>query len=340
MKEYNIGLLGFGNVNIAFVNHYFSVADKIQSDYGFRLKFVALCDSKSCIYGSNLNILNLVKRKEEELSLGEETREPLNSFFGLIKDKKIDILIDGLPTSKIDEGPTFPFLVEALRQNISVICVNKAPLVFKGKELLSEAKQYNSKMGMSGTTAGSLPSSGVMMNELAGTEIVHVRGILNGTSNYVLDSIMFGGLTMDEAIKNAIDLGIAEPDYRFDLDGTDTCFKMIILGLLATGGVIHPRDIPCTGILGLKEQNIKTVVRQNKVIRLIGNLAIENNTPKIKVAPEILDETDPLFSVHGTGKGVIFETKYMGKLIVIEEASGGTSIAATILKDIINVCKR
>ncbi|UCG91462.1 MAG: hypothetical protein JSV97_10340 [candidate division WOR-3 bacterium] len=339
MKSYNVGLLGFGNVNIAFVNHYVSIADKIAEDYGFRLQFVALCDSKSIIYDNNLNMSDMVKCKEQKRPAGEECTDPLGRFLDLIVNKKFDILVDGLPTSKTYEGPTFPLLIEALKQNITIICANKAPLVFRGKELLDAAQQHNSVIGLSGTTAGSLPTSGVMMNELAGTEIVHIRAIVNGTSNYVLDSIMFGGLTLDEAIHHAVELGIAEPDYQSDLDGTDTCFKMIILGLLVTGENVHPNDVPRTGILELKRGYITSAVKQEKVFRLIGTLAIENNSPRITVAPEILDETDALYSVHGTGKGIIFKTKHMGELIIIEGSSSRTSIAATILKDIINVCK-
>jgi homoserine dehydrogenase len=331
--------LGFGNVNRAFVTHYLSIADAIAHKYNFTLRFVAVCDSTSVMYGSDLKILDMIERKEQHYALGEQCTNPLDRVSDLIDGKKIDVIVDGLPTSKTGEGPTFPLLIEASRQNVAVICVNKAPLVFKGKKLLKTARENRTSIGLSGTTAASLPTSGVMLNELAGSEIKQIRGVVNGTSNYVLDSVMFKGLRIDEAIQHAVDLGIAEPDYRYDLDGTDTCFKMIILGLLATGEHVHPRDVPRTGLEGLDEHSLASIVKQEKVMRLIGTCTMNDTIPKISVAPEILDESDPLFSVRGTGKGVVFKTNYMGELTVIEKSSSRTSIAATILKDVINVVR-
>jgi len=339
LKSYKVGILGFGNVSRAIVSHYLFVADKILKDYGFKLEFSAICDSNSFVYANNLNIIRLIRKKEKKQNISGATVNPLKSFGDIVKNKKIDMLIDGLPSSKINEGPSFPLLIEALKRNISVVCVNKSPLVFKGAELFKLAQKYNTRIGISGTTAGALPTSGIVMNELVGGEITEVRGIVNGTSNYVLDSIMFDGLSMDTAIRNAIKRGIAEPDYRFDLDGTDTCFKMIILGLIITGKSIKPKDVLCQGILPLSLREIKAVVKQNKVFRLIGNLSIKNNTPKISVAPEILDEKDPLYFVRGTGKGITFKTKYLGELTVYLNAASRTTIAATILKDIINIAK-
>lgn len=134
-------------------------------------------------------------------------------------------------------------------------------------------------------------------------------------------------------------MGIAEPDYHFDLDGIDTCFKMIILGLIITGKAVKPKDVPCHGILSLSPKDLKAVARQNKVVRLIGNLTIKNNRPRISVAPEILDEKDPLFGVRGSSKGITFKTKYLGELTVIMSGASRTTIAATILKDMINVLR-
>ncbi len=339
MKIHNVGLVGFGNVNRAFVNHYLSIEQKINQYYDFKLKFVAVCDSRSFIYKNNLNILDLVKRKEKLSSIGKEVKNPLNRFTNIIRNKKIDILVDGMPSSRVNEGLTYPLLLKALKRKITVICVNKAPLVFKGENLLKTARAYDSCVGISGTAAGSLPTSGIVINELVESGILNVRGILNGTCNYVLDRMMFGGLNIYEAVKKAVEIGIAEPDYRFDLEGIDTCFKMIILGLLITGKGIHPKKVPCTGIMNLRRENIESVIKKGKVIRLIGNLSIENDKQKISVAPEMLDEKDSLFNVRGTGKGITFKTKYMGDLTIIGSSSGRTNIAAAILKDIINAVK-
>ena len=340
MKSYSVGLIGFGNVNRAFIEHYLSISKKIKEDFGFGLNFVAVCDSKTFVYKKNLDIIDLIQKKQKGELIGKFCTDVLVKLKNVLKKKKIDILIDGLPTSKIDEGQTFQLLTTALEKDINVICVNKAPLVFKGAELFRLAKNSNAKIGISATTAGSLPAAGLMINELIGSEVIGVRGILNSTSNYVLDSVMFDNLTIYEAVKKSVKLGIAEPEYRFDLEGIDTSFKMIILGLLITGKGLKPKDVPCKGIMNLDQKYIRSIVKKNKVIRLIGNLSItDDGKQEISVAPEILDATDPLYAVRGAGKGATFKTKYMGDLTVTGVSSGRTNIAATILKDVINITK-
>ena len=338
-KRYRIGLLGFGNVNRAFIEHYHTIRAMIRKQYGFILDLSMVCDAKSVTIKRVINIPALLEKKKKSSLVGARNTDPLCKILNAVKNKRIDILIDSLPSSKTDEGPTYPILINALKQGIAVICVNKAPLVFKGNRLFALAKQKGVYLGISGTTAGSLPTAGIVGNELAGSGVCAVRGILNGTCNFVLDLVGFAKLPIIDAVREAVKLGIAEPDYRFDLNGLDTCLKMIILGLILTGKNENLHHIPCSGILQLKEEEIRKVVEQGKLIRLIGNLTVKDGEPKIKVGPEVIDGNDPLFAVRGTGKGIMFKTQYMGDLTVIGGSSGRTHIAAAILKDVISVCK-
>jgi len=339
VKRYNLGLLGFGNVNRAFIKHYHAIRDTIRRKYGFVLDLAMVCDAKSFVCRKLIKIPALLEKKKKSSMIGTFCTDPLKKCARAIQETKVDIMIDALPSSKADEGPTYPLLTSALRNGISVICVNKAPLVFKGDKLFHLAKKHHAYLGLSGTTAGSLPTAGIVGNELAGSGVCAVRGIVNGTSNYVLDLVGFAKYTVIDAVREAVKLGIAEPDYRFDLNGLDTCFKMIILGLILTGKIVNLHHIPCAGILQLKEEDIRKVVTQGKLIRLIGNLTVDNGEPKIRVGPERIDDHDPLFAVRGTGKGIMFKTKYMGDLTVIGGSSGRTHIAAAILKDVISFCK-
>jgi homoserine dehydrogenase len=338
-KRYNLGLLGFGNVNRAFIKHYYSIHDTIRKKYGFVLDLSMVCDAKSFACRKSIPIPVLLEKKRKSSLVGTFCTDPLDRCAKAIQEAKVDIMIDALPSSKAEVGPTFRLLVDALKRGISVICVNKAPLVFKGDALFKMAKKYDAYIGLSGTTAGSLPTAGIVGNELAGSGVYAVRGIVNGTSNYVLDLIGFAKYTAIDAVREAVKLGIAEPDYRFDLNGLDTCFKMIILSLILTGKIVDLHHISCTGILQLKEEDIRKVVNEGKLIRLIGNLTVENGKPDIRVGPETIDDHDPLFAVRGTGKGIMFKTKYMGDLTVIGGSSGRTHIAAAILKDVISFCK-
>lgn len=339
-KKYTVGFLGFGKVLRAFVKHYLMQKAEVAQNYGFMLDFCAIADSHSFVKGDNLNLDALILKKSKGRAVGRVLNEPLKKFYPVLGAKKVDILIDGLPGSRLNAGPSYPILVEALKNGIQIICANKSPLVFKGEELLAQARRRKVYIGLSATTGGALPTVGVISNELSGAEIYNVRGILNGTSNFVLDKIMFESMTKLEAINEAIKLGIAEPDYRFDLEGIDTCYKMIILGLVITGKCSDLKSITCRGIMDLEEQEVIKIARSGKAVRLIGNLSVNSGAPQISVLPEVLDKDDPLYAVRQTNKGITFNTKYMGSLTLIGGASGLTAIAATILKDIINIHRK
>ncbi|MEO0216662.1 MAG: hypothetical protein ABIL70_00525 [candidate division WOR-3 bacterium] len=342
-RRYNVAILGFGRVAGAFLRHYLNIRKKILQEHNFDLNFIGICDSSSFIVDKNLAIQKLLNQKLKGIRLGYTTPIPLKQLWMALKKEKLDIIIDALPGSRFDAGMSYPLLIEALKMKINLILANKSPLVFKGSEILKIAEEKGCYLGISATVGGAIPTCGIVLNELIGAEIYKVRGVLNGTSNFVLDKIMFESKSKLSAIREAVNLGIAEPDYRFDLEGLDTCYKMIILGLLITKRCMNSNSVRCCGILNMEEKEILTSVRRGKVVRLIGNLSIKNKNPLITVAPEILDKNDPLYGVSGANKGVTFYTKYMGEFTVIGGASGLNSIAATIMKDIINLdrfCQR
>ncbi|MGQ9664418.1 MAG: homoserine dehydrogenase, partial [bacterium] len=339
-KKYHIGFLGFGKVLRAFVKHYLEQKTEVAQKHGFVLDFRAIADSHSFVKGENLNVDAVILRKSKGRAIARVVNEPLKKFYPMFEAKDVDILIDGLPGSRLSAGPSYPILVEALKSGIHIICANKSPLVFKGEELFNLAEKHGGFIGLSAATAGALPTAHIFYNELINAGVYNVRGILNGTSNFVLDKIMYESKTKLQAISEAIRLGIAEPDYRFDLEGIDTCYKMIILGLVITGKCSDLRSINCRGIMDIEEEEIMKIARSGKAVRLIGNLSVNNGAPQISVSPEVLDKDDPLYAVRQTNKGITFNTKYMGSLTLIGGASGLTAIAATILKDIINIHRK
>lgn len=337
VKTYRLGILGFGNVARAFVEHYQALQETIAQVYGFTLQLMFVCDSQSIIQTNNIPVPDLLMQKSEKGYVGKPYDRPLEECKHWLDREECDIILDVLPSSKNNAGPSFPLLKRALKHGIHIISANKAPLVFGGAELLDCARAHKATIGVSGATAGCLPTSGVLTRELAGSDVLKIRGILNGTSNYVLDCVMYESLSLETAVAQAVDMGIAEPDATFDLDGTDTCFKMIILALLMTGKTIPLEKVPCTGILELSSEDVREAARHGRVTRLIGTLTRKHGSVNITVAPEELDKNDPLRAVSGTGKGITYSTRHMGDLTIIGGSSGRCNIAATLLKDIINV---
>uniref|UniRef100_A0A7C4TBR4 homoserine dehydrogenase n=1 Tax=candidate division WOR-3 bacterium TaxID=2052148 RepID=A0A7C4TBR4_UNCW3 len=338
IHTYNIGLLGFGKVLRSFVKYYLRNKQKIIKEFGFELRFCALADSESSVAG-DINIHKFLYIKEKRGRLGNINKNPLEIFMPLIKTQKLDIIIDGLPGLRNEAGVSFPFIIESLKNGVNVICVNKSPLVFKGDEIFQLARKNKVYIGLNATTGSALPVSGIINNELISARIYKIRGVLNGTSNYVLDKIMFESKHRVEAIQEAIKMGIAEPDYRYDLEGIDTCFKTVIIGLLLTGKCADLKSIPCCGIMKLDDKEINFNVKRGKVVRLIGNLSIKSGQPLVSVGPEFIDRNDPLYVVSGANKGITFYTKGMGELTLIGGASGLDAVGATIMKDIINFHK-
>lgn len=334
----NIGIIGFGGVSKALIK---LLEDKNEylDNLGIDIKVKYIIKSNGGIY-NNLGI-NLKEIISNDYNLNLETfkfKEDI-SINTIIKNKDIDMLVE-LTSTNIETGePGLTHIKSALENSINVVTGNKGPILLQYNNLKKLSDANNVKLGIGCTTGGALPSINVGTFDIAGAEVLAIEGILNGTSNYILTEMYENEVDYNEALKKAISLGIAEANYKLDVDGYDTASKILILANVIMNSGLGIDDIKIQGINLLDKSLIINEKKNGNKIKLIGKIYKEDNQIKAYVKPEVIGKSHPLYFVDDKNKGVLYSTDTLGDISVIGGASGTINAAASILRDIINIWK-
>ena len=251
----------------------------------------------------------------------------------LIDKRVADLLVELTPTNVEDGEPGLSHIKQALAQGMDVVTANKGPIALAYEELMSLAEENGSMLLYEATVGGGIPLISLHGRCLAADELTSVRGILNGTTNYILSRMHFEGMTLDLALKEAQMLGIAERNPTLDLEGIDTALKILILANSLMNAGKKLSDVKIKGITKITSEAIMAAKESGMTIKLIG-VASED---ELSVAPRLIRLSDPL-CVHGTLNAVSFNFKILGNLTIIGEGAGESTISA-LLNDIHEVVK-
>ncbi|MDU3350577.1 MAG: homoserine dehydrogenase [Clostridium sp.] len=335
----NIGIIGFGGVSKALIK---LLGDKSEYLYnlGIYIRVKYIIKSNGGIY-NNLGI-NLEEIISNDFNLNIESlqfKEDIN-INTIVKNNDIDMLVE-LTNTNIETGePGLTHIKLALENSINVVTGNKGPILLQYNNLKKLADKNNVKLGIGCTTGGALPSINVGTFDIAGSDVLSIEGILNGTSNYILTEMYENEVDYDEALNKAISLGIAEANYHLDVEGYDTASKILILANVIMNSSLTIDDIKIQGINLLYKSLIINEKKNGNKVKLIGRIYKEGEQIKAYVKPELIDKSHPLYFVDGKNKGVLYSTDTLGDISVIGGASGTINAAAAILRDIINIfCK-
>ena len=330
----NIGIIGFGGVSKAFIKLLIEKEKNLKKK-GLELKIKYIIKSNGGIYNKDGINLEEIITADYKLT-GFNFIEDIN-ISTIIKNKDIDTLVE-LTSTNIETGePGLTHIKLALENGINVVTGNKGPILLEYKNLKKIADENNVKLGIGCTTGGALPSINVGSFDIAGSDILSIEGILNGTSNYILTEMYENEVDYDEALEKAISFGIAEANYKLDVEGYDTASKILILANVLMDVNLSLKDIKIEGINNLKKDNILEEKSKGNKIKLIGKVYIKDEIVEACVKPEILNSEHPLYFVDNKNKGVCYKTDTLGDISIIGGASGTINAAASILRDIINI---
>lgn len=330
----NIGIIGFGGVSKAFIKLLIEKEKNLKKK-GLELKIKYIIKSNGGIYNKDGINLEEIITADYKLT-GFNFIEDIN-ISTIIKNKDIDTLVE-LTSTNIETGePGLTHIKLALENGINVVTGNKGPILLEYKNLKKIADENNVKLGIGCTTGGALPSINVGSFDIAGADILSIEGILNGTSNYILTEMYENEVDYDEALKKSISFGIAEANYKLDVEGYDTASKILILANVLMDANLSFKDIKIEGINNLKKGDILEEKYKGNKIKLIGKVHIKDEIVRAYVKPEILNNGHPLYFVDNKNKGVCYKTDTLGDISIIGGASGTINAAASILRDIINI---
>jgi len=308
-------------------------AEKVK-DYGFNPKIVAIAD----IDGAIINPRGLSPEKLEALkqtrliSSDPEFGHPGMPALDVIESVEAEVVVEVTPVNIKNAEPALSHITKAFKTGKHVVTTNKGPLALAMPALTELADYNNVYLRFSGTVGGGTPILEFAKRCLAGDKILAIKGILNGTTNYILTEMSQNHVTFQEALTNAQKLGYAEREPSMDIDGLDAACKVVILANWILNKKITLKDVDITGIRDVSLQALDEALKKGNTIKLIGS--IDNKKPTVK--PTEIPKNNPL-CVSGVLNAITFFTEYAGEETLIGRGAGGIETASAVLRDLLDI---
>jgi len=297
-----------------------SVAE-LAGEYGHET--VALADSSSVVVDNDgIDVAGALDRKESEGIAGDD--DPERAL-----DAEYDVLVEATPTTLGDAQPGFGHIQAALERDRHVVLANKGPVAERYGEVQALADESEGDIRFEATVGGAIPVLSTV-TDFDAQHITAVRGVLNGTANFILSRMAAEGLGYEHVLAEAQDLGVAEADPSFDVEGTDAALKCVIMAnVLAEGEEYTLDDATVEGIHELPASALELAKVDGRTIRLIGEVV----DGEVRVGPRLIPEHSSL-AVSGTRNIVQLETTHAGLLDIAGRGAGGPETASAIFADI------
>jgi len=326
-------LAGLGVVGKSFVRLLHERSDELFREYSIRPRIVAISDlSGSAIDPRGLDLKRVLDVKEKSGSISGYNKEVASLDTNeLIEKTEAEVFVDATPTNVRDGEPGMTYLKHAMKFHKNVISVNKGPLALALPALTELAELNHIKLRFSGTVGGGTPMLEFGKRCLEGDHIVSIRGILNGTTNFMLTQMEEQGLSFDNALNLAKKKGYAEAEPSLDVDGIDAAAKLVIMANLVMGKKVTMKNVEVQGIRRVTPHDFVKAAKKGSTIRLIASVS-----DKLVVKPTEISIHDPL-AVSGVLNAVTFTSKFAGDLTVVGAGAGGYETASAILRDMLDI---
>lgn len=322
-------ICGFGTVGQGFAEVLAMRKDFLREKFGEDVTITGVMDSRTyALDSAGLDPLGLVERKNAEKKVGTDT---YTDSVEVLKRADYDVLVEVSPTNVKTGGAGLPNIIQALESGKDVITVNKGPLALRFGDLMSLAEKNGCELRFEGSVGGAMPIINLCRENMAGEDIASIRGIFNGTCNFIL-SKMDKGQPFEQALKEAQQMGYAETDPTNDVEGYDSACKVVILANSVFGRDVTFDDVRITGITGITEEAIALAASRNMVIRLIG----EVSDTKLEVGPRLIPKGHPL-GISGTMNTAQIISDLAGPVTVSGRGAGRKETASAILSDLIAI---
>jgi len=315
----------------------------LKDAFDFEARLVAVSDKLkgSLLIPEGIHVRQVLDLLEAGRRIDEyaDKPEPAGPFepLDMIERTNADIIAE-LTYTDIQTGePATSYIKKALRTGRHVVTSNKGPAALHYRELCGLAEKNGLFFRIEGTVMSGTPVFSLVESGLAGNEIREIKGILNGTTNFILTKMEQDGMDYPEALKLAQQLGYAEADPTADVEGYDAAAKIVILSNVLLGGAIGPADVKRQGITGLTRTQIMAARDQGFRYKLIAQTKRSGARIVAGVAPQKLPLADPLAGVMGAQNALTFDTDLMGKITIQGAGAGKTETGYSILSDILAI---
>lgn len=267
---------------------------------------------------------------------GDPVQEKIVHDYDIIlKDEEVKIVVEVMGGVE----PAYTYVKSALENGKSVCTSNKELVARHGAELLEIAKKNRLNFLFEASVGGGIPIIRPLNNSLTADEITDIKGILNGTTNYILSKMSTEGLDFDTALKDAQDRGYAERNPEADVEGFDACRKIAILSSLAYGMQVDFEDIQTEGITKITKADIAYAKKLDAGIKLIGSSKKVDGDVYAFVAPMLLPNSHPLMGVNDVFNAIFVRGNVLGDVMFYGQGAGALPTASAVVSDVVDAVK-
>lgn len=306
-KQINIGLFGFGTVGKGL----YDVLKKIQPE---NVSIVKVC------------VRNVAKHSAEAPEL-----EFTSNADDIFSDTRINFIVELID----DAEAAYGIVKRALQAKIPVVSGNKKMLARHIQEMIQLQRDNDTALLYDASACGSIPVIRNLEEYYDNDLLISVKGILNGSSNFILSKIFNEGMNYAEALKLAQDLGFAESDPTLDIGGWDSLFKLIIITIHAFGVYVEPEQIFTFGIGNMNEHDIQFAHEKRRRVKLVGWAEkVDEDKLVLSVMPHLLSKQKYIYSVEDEFNGVVIKGLFYYKQFMFGQGAGGFPTGSAVLSDI------
>jgi len=259
--------------------------------------------------------------------------QAVKDFSILENDPDLDVIVESIGGAKV----ALEFTRRALLAGKHVVTSNKELVASHGRELLEIAREKNVNYLFEASVGGGIPVLRPLFQCLAGNQIQEVAGILNGTTNYILTRMVKGGVSFDEALKEAQAKGYAEQNPAADVEGVDACRKICILSDLAWGREVRPESVYTQGIAAIDLKDVAIARGAGYRIKLLGRaMKLDDGRQAAFVAPHLVPESCPMAGVDDVFNAVMIRGNAVGDVMFYGRGAGDLPTASAVMGDVID----
>ena len=315
----NVGIIGFGIVGAGAVKILQDNSEAIALNVGAKVQIKRIAD------------LDITTPRPVSVDKNILTTNAND----IINDPDIDIVVETIGGLR----PAGDFIKNALKNGKHVVTANKELIAKEGADILPLAAELKRDFLFEASVGGGIPIIGPLKTSLAGNDILEIKGIVNGTTNYILSRMNTEGLSYSDVLKDAQANGYAEADPTADVDGHDAAYKIAILASIAFTSRVDASNVYREGIRNISAEDMKYADELGYVIKLLAIAKQIDGAVQARVHPTFLPKSHPLANVNGVFNGIFVKGSAVGDVMFYGPGAGSLAAGSAVVGDVIEVAK-
>lgn len=337
MTHHKLAFIGFGNVGRALAKLLARKQDELQSRYGITFSTVAILTGRhgGAIDPAGLDLARAAYLVERGESLAELSKIEYSDAADFIRRSGADVMFENSPVNHATGQPAIDHVRAALEAGMHVATANKGTVVHGYRMLTELAKAKGRRFFFESTVMDGAPIFSLFRAAIPAAQLRSFKGVLNSTTNIMLTR-MESGESFDDAVKHCQRIGIAETDPSADVDGWDAAIKVAALVTVLMDTPFTPQQVDRKGIREITPEMVIKARAEGQRYKLVCSAEKDGAVVRGRVAPELVPQSSPMYSVEGSTSIVEFRTDVLGELSIVEKDPGPHTTAYGLLADFVN----